>query len=227
MKWYKKQNDWYKNQKELYEKIHSDEEEVTTDLEDEAALIERYMETTAEECESPFKEDVYKEDVYSSNTNIEAEEPTIHHEVDERAGYTTTIAKDSRIVGDITSTGNLILDGTLIGNIECSSDLAIHGDLKGDLHCLNATLHKARIQGNVICDGNLELGEGSYIVGNVRADNIICAGRIKGDVDAEQLVSLASTAAILGDVKTTSIESNYGSILQGQVMIAKTVYIED
>ena len=90
---------------------------------------------------------------------------------------------------------NLIGNGTSItGDINSNGDVRIDGTLKG----------------NLTISGKLVVGPSGNIEGNVICQNADVSGEIHGTVSVSELLSLKSSAKLLGDIITgkISIEPN-------------------
>lgn len=90
---------------------------------------------------------------------------------------------------------NLIGNGTqIIGDIHSNGDARIDGTLKGNLTIV----------------GKLVVGPSGKIEGNITCQNADVSGEIHGKVTVSELLSLKSSAKLLGDIITgkLSIEPN-------------------
>lgn len=90
---------------------------------------------------------------------------------------------------------NLIGNGTtIIGDINSNGDVRIDGTLKG----------------SISISGKLVVGSSGNIEGNVTCQNADISGKIHGKVNVSELLSLKTTAKLLGDIVTAkiSIEPN-------------------
>ena len=67
------------------------------------------------------------------------------------------IGKETHILGDITSNGNIRIDGTVKGNIKCTERIVIG--------------KSAKIEGDVFCK-NCEIS--GYLKGNIKTEEILC-----------------------------------------------------
>jgi cytoskeletal protein CcmA (bactofilin family) len=59
------------------------------------------------------------------------------------------------------------------------------------------------------------------IVGNVSAMDAMISGAIKGDIDVKGDVEIGSTAVIVGDIKSKSVQVSTGAVIEG---MCKQVY---
>jgi cytoskeletal protein CcmA (bactofilin family) len=94
----------------------------------------------------------------------------------------------------------LINEGCKItGEITGNGHFQINGEVAGD------------------CDvsGTVQLAGSGYWLGAIRADNIIVAGHIEGDITARGKVEITRTARITGTVTGEAIAVAEGAIVEG------------
>ncbi len=79
----------------------------------------------------------------------------------------------TKIIGDITSTGDLRIEGTLEGNIEVAGKLVVgqSGAIKGTLKCKNAVI-SGKIEGTLTIQELLEVKASAKIDGEVYTDKL-------------------------------------------------------
>ena len=54
------------------------------------------------------------------------------------------------------------------------------------------------------------------MVGNVTATSAVIAGAVNGDIDVQGPVIVDSTAVIMGDIKSRSVQINNGAVIEGR-----------
>ncbi len=94
----------------------------------------------------------------------------------------------------------LINEGCKItGEITGSGNFQINGEVAGD------------------CDisGTIQLAGSGYWLGSIRADNIIVAGHVEGDITARRKVEITKTARITGTVTGEAIAVAEGAVVEG------------
>ena len=94
----------------------------------------------------------------------------------------------------------LINEGCKVtGEITGNGNFQINGEVAGD------------------CDinGTLQLAGSGYWLGSIRADNVIVAGHIEGDITARGKVEITNTARITGTVTGEAIAVAEGAIVEG------------
>lgn len=125
------------------------------------------------------------------------------------------ITKGLKIKGDIECSGAIEIYGTIEGSIHCDGKLVICGDVTGDSETQEFFANKALIHGNITSHGNAKIGQGTKIIGDVTASGAVVAGAVKGTIDVQGPVILDSTAVVMGDIKSRSIQINNGAIIDG------------
>ncbi len=92
-----------------------------------------------------------------------------------------SLKKDFKYSGDV----SILSSGCNIeGTFNSSGNVRIDGSVKGD----------------VIINGNLTVGEGAVITGNVTAKNVTLCGNVQGGISAEEKVVLESKSYLKGNL---------------------------
>lgn len=89
---------------------------------------------------------------------------------------------------------------TIEGKIEGAGHVRIAGRFKGDIH----------VQGNVTIE------QGATVTGEVKAEVVIIAGQLDGNIDASVRVELLSSGILNGDLKAGSLTVAAGSRMRGR-----------
>src|SRR6202161_3051320 len=91
------------------------------------------------------------------------------------------------------------------GEVTSDEELYLDGDLDGKLNLRN----------------RLTVGPNSKVNANIKAQEIIVFGTIKGNVESETRVSLRTGASIVGDIKTAGIVIEDGAYFKGGIDISR------
>ena len=67
----------------------------------------------------------------------------------------------------------------------------------------------------MISTGTVKIGLGSVVVGNVAATSAVVAGAIKGDIDVHGPVVVDTSAVVMGNIKSRSVQINNGAVIEG------------
>lgn len=129
---------------------------------------------------------------------------------------TAIIAKGMVIKGDVHSNGNLDIYGDIYGDVNCLGKLNLTGRVNGNIKAGEVFADGAEIDGIVNSEGTLKVGQSSVILGDVWASRAVIAGAIKGNIDVHGPVVLDSSAIIMGDIKSQSVQINNGAVIEGK-----------
>lgn len=94
-----------------------------------------------------------------------------------------------------------------------AADLTIEGKIEGAGHVRIA----GHFKGDVNVQGHLTIEAGAKVTGGVRANTVIIAGELEGNIDAASRVELLDTGILNGDLKSGSLTVAAGSRMRGQV----------
>ncbi|MBP3783001.1 MAG: polymer-forming cytoskeletal protein [Butyrivibrio sp.] len=126
-----------------------------------------------------------------------------------------SITEGMIVKGDIATTGSLDLVGKITGNIKCLGKLNVTGEITGDSDAAEIYAESARITGEVKSKGSVKVGQSTVIVGNIFGSSAVIAGAVKGDIDVHGPVVLDTTAIVMGNIKSQSVQINNGAVIEG------------
>jgi cytoskeletal protein CcmA (bactofilin family) len=165
-----------------------------------AANIDDYVAKTNEETEKITKNGGL------GTMDFENQTPT-----DEQA----VITEGMVVKGDIATTGSLDLTGKITGNIKCLGKLSVTGEINGNSDAAEVYAESARITGEVKSKGSVKIGQSTVIIGNIFGSSAVIAGAVKGDIDVHGPVVLDTTAIVMGNIKSQSVQINNGAVIEG------------
>jgi len=131
------------------------------------------------------------------------------------ADETAVITAGMTIKGDISSQGSVDIIGDIIGNIDIMGKLNVTGSINGNSKSAEFYAEKARINGEVHSEGSLKIGQNSIIIGNIFGSSAVIAGAVKGDIDVHGPVVLDTSAIVMGNIKSRSVQINNGAVIEG------------
>lgn len=182
---------------------------LTADL---GKAVEDTLAKQAEE-ELEAEKDQIQEDMTVETTTAMPEEKTDVNTLIE--ADTTYITKATVINGDVQTDGCIDLIGTVNGAVSCDGKLIVGGSITGDVQVGELYANAARIEGDVHVVDAAKIGVGTVVVGNVFAGSAVIAGAVKGDIDVQGPVIVDSTAVIMGNIKSKSVQINNGAVIEG------------
>lgn len=90
-------------------------------------------------------------------------------------------------------------------------DIAIEGKIEGSGHVRIA----GRFKGDVNVHGDLTIEPRANVAGSVRAEKVVIAGELIGNIEAASQVELMQSGSLTGDLKAASLSVAAGSRMRG------------
>jgi cytoskeletal protein CcmA (bactofilin family) len=104
-----------------------------------------------------------------------------------------------------------IAQGTTVeGKITGGTSVGIDGFVKGELN----------ISSKVI------IGESGEVKGNIKADDIIIAGKINGNIEARNILEALPTGQIFGDINASRLMIADGVLFEGNITMKKEKHVK-
>ena len=179
--------------------------------EPQAVVEDAYGEPeTVEEINEKQEEEVQVEE--TQYMEMETERTELEGEVVEE---TALITAGMTIRGDIASQGSMDVIGTVIGNIDVLGKLNITGTIEGASKAADVYAEKARINGDIHSTASIKIGQNTIIIGSIFATSAVIAGAVKGDIDVKGPVILDTSAIVMGNIKSKSVQINNGAVIEG------------
>jgi len=103
---------------------------------------------------------------------------------------------------------NIIRNGTEInGDINCKGDIRIDGKLFGNLHS----------------EGKVVVGENGFVEGSIKCANATVSGSLKVNIAVNELLSLKSTANLVGEITTNKLQIEAGANFSGNCKMGAVI----
>jgi cytoskeletal protein CcmA (bactofilin family) len=121
---------------------------------------------------------------------------------------------------EITPTTDLSAPATRVTSV-LGPGITWHGAISGS----GGVRVEGALEGDVDLRGMLVVGEsGRVTCEHVRANTVIVAGAVRGDITAEK-VEIRSTGRVWGNVVTAAFSTEEGAFLRGQIRMEESVDI--
>ena len=163
---------------------------------------------------SNIDEYIAESNATDKNSNNGGEE-TMEFDQQTPTDETASITEGMMLTGDLQTTGSLDLVGKINGNVRCLGKLNVTGEITGDSEAAEIYAESARITGEVKSKGSVKVGQSTVIVGNIFGSSAVIAGAVKGDIDVHGPVVLDTTAIVMGNIKSQSVQINNGAVIEG------------
>ncbi len=179
-------------------------------------LEEDKVETEKEERMAAEYVEMKKEAVQTKEDTVQTENMASGQDANEYSDETALITKGLTVKGDLEAEGSINILGTVEGNISCKGKLVVSGNIYGNSTAGELFANNAHINGNIVSSGSVKIGQGSIIIGNVTGTSAVIAGAVKGDIDVMGPVVVDSSAIVMGDIKSKSVQINIGAAIEGR-----------
>jgi len=129
----------------------------------------------------------------------------------------TYIAPGVYIEGNVTSKGNVEIAGELKGDLSADGVVTVKSNVVGNITANTIMLNDCCVTGDVKSAGEVVITEKSIVNGNVTAKNLACSGKVNGDLDVAENMSLAGSACVVGKIITATMTMARGAVVKGNV----------
>ncbi len=113
--------------------------------------------------------------------------------------------KDDALSSDKTVEINAQMHGTL--SFKDPVNLKINGNFNGTLET----------------SGTLTIGSAAFVEAHITGENIIIAGKVRGDIVAKKMLVLMPTAVLTGNISTSKLNIVEGAIFQGKCQMMDNI----
>lgn len=88
---------------------------------------------------------------------------------------------------------------------------------KGTIHAKGLIRIDGDMEGEILTQGDVVIGESSRVVAELKGRNVAVAGRFEGSLEAEGKLEIRSTGIVIGTIKTNGLVVDDGAIFSGDV----------
>ena len=113
------------------------------------------------------------------------------------------------------------MQSTVVFNPMCENFLANGVEIKGSIFFSKNLIIDGRIEGEVISDGCLKVGENALIRGEVKTRSVIIFGKVEGDVTVQERCEIKTNAILVGDISAGTLAIEEGATFMGQSFVGK------
>jgi cytoskeletal protein CcmA (bactofilin family) len=103
---------------------------------------------------------------------------------------------------------------------ELNGFLDAGSELQGELRFETSFRVDGRFTGTVVSEGDLMVGAGGEIEGEIRVGRVFVSGTIRGNIEARQRVQIASGGKVFADLATPSLVIEDGGMFEGRCAMA-------
>ena len=89
-------------------------------------------------------------------------------------------------------------------------------EIKGDVKFANDLVVDGKIEGNIVSDGSLTIGENAHIKAEIKTRSVVVYGKVHGNIEVSDKVELKANAELVGNIKAASLSIEPGAIFVGK-----------
>ncbi len=89
-------------------------------------------------------------------------------------------------------------------------------EIKGKVKFTNDLVVDGLIEGEIISDGSLTVGENARIKAEVHTRSVVIYGKVHGNINVTDRVELKANAELVGDIKAATLSIEAGAIFVGK-----------
>jgi len=107
------------------------------------------------------------------------------------------------------------MNGTATAKNVLTADVEIHGTLKfaGEL------TFEGKLDGEIVSDGTLQLGDSTVINGNINAASVVVRGKVNGNITAKEKIDIKAKTELFGDIKAAKLVIEEGVTFVGKTEV--------
>ena len=99
--------------------------------------------------------------------------------------------------------------------------LANDVEIKGSIKFSDHLIIDGKIDGEVISDGSLTIGENALIKGEVKTRSVIIFGKVEGNITVQERCEIKNNAILVGDIAAGTLAIKDGATFMGQSRVGK------
>lgn len=89
-------------------------------------------------------------------------------------------------------------------------------EIKGMVTAKGVIRIDGKIEGHIVNQGDVVVGEGAVIIADVKARHVTVAGEIKGNITAEGKLEIINTGKVFGNIQVQSLVIGEGAVFKGK-----------
>ncbi len=129
----------------------------------------------------------------------------------------TYLAAGSMMQGTLTARGDVEIAGDFEGEIVAKGKVTLHSNISSKISATGLALVSCALTGDSEVSGDVNVDEQSIITGNVKAENLVCSGKIIGDLDIQDNLVLGEFAHVNGSIKVDTMSIARGAKITGKI----------
>ena len=88
-------------------------------------------------------------------------------------------------------------------------------EIKGKVRFQNDLIVDGKIEGEIVSDGSLTIGENARIKAEIKTSSVVVYGKVHGNITVSDRIELRKDAEVVGDIKAKVLTMEAGAIFVG------------
>jgi cytoskeletal protein CcmA (bactofilin family) len=132
-------------------------------------------------------------------------------------GNITYLAPGSYLEGTLKVKGDVEIAGDFKGDMSASGNVTIHANINSNVTAARLDLVACKLVGDIHASSVVVVDENSSVEGKVCAAELICAGKIKGNVEVSENSIYREGSRVDGNITTGSMTMERGAVINGSL----------
>ena len=104
-------------------------------------------------------------------------------------------------------------------NNDSKNILSSDVELKGTLKFTGELTFDGKIDGDILSEGSLSLGDNAVVKGNISVNSVVLRGKITGNVTAKEKIDIKTRTELFGDIRSSRLVMEEGVTFVGQTEV--------
>ena len=104
-------------------------------------------------------------------------------------------------------------------NNDSKNVLSSDVELKGTLKFNGELTFDGKIDGDILSEGSLSLGDNAVVKGNISVNSVVLRGKINGNVTAKEKIDIKTRTELFGDIRASRLVMEEGVTFVGQTEV--------
>jgi cytoskeletal protein CcmA (bactofilin family) len=104
-------------------------------------------------------------------------------------------------------------------NNDSKNILSSDVELKGTLKFNGELTFDGKIDGDILSEGSLSLGDNAVVKGNITVNSVVLRGKINGNVTAKEKIDIKTRTELFGDIRASRLVMEEGVTFVGQTEV--------
>jgi Integral membrane protein CcmA involved in cell shape determination len=135
----------------------------------------------------------------------------------EAVNTTTYLAPGTFMVGKLKAPGDVEIAGDFKGSVTAGGNVIIHSNINGDVTAARTELVDCKLTGDIRSSSSVAISEKSAVEGNVYGTELVCSGKIKGDIQMNGNSVFQGSAVVEGNITTGTMSVERGAAITGSL----------